>query len=185
MESARQLAALAQQASLCRLLTTVIKATFDQEDALERICGRVHLVEVRYHPIFEAWLTDLAEGDDEIFGEVMALLSALELHGRDLDDETRDESHPVVTARYDLHALRRTPPTQTTPYADSPPVLRIIYGCCTRPDGTDVAVVLLAGNKTALGNSWYPPNITEAQARLDNYTRQHSDLSPIVKRGNR
>lgn len=39
----------------------------------------------------------------------MALLTALETDGRDLDDERREESHPVVTFRYDMHALRRTP----------------------------------------------------------------------------
>ncbi|HKY15614.1 MAG TPA: hypothetical protein VJM33_11880 [Microthrixaceae bacterium] len=142
-------------------------------------------MDTRYHPLFERWLTELAESDEEVFAEVMALLVALEQHGRDLDDETRDESHPVVTARYDLHALRRTPPTLSTPYADRPPVLRILYGFCTQPDGTDVAVVLIAGDKTALGNNWYRPNITEAQARLEQYTRQHTDLTPIVKRGNR
>jgi hypothetical protein len=142
-------------------------------------------MEVHYHPLFERWLTELATGDDEIFGEVMALLVALEQHGRGLDDEARDESHPIVTARYDLHALRRTPPTQSTPYATGPPVLRVIYGYCTRPDGTDVAVVLTGGDKTALGNHWYLPNIAESQTRLEHYARQHTDLTPIVKRGNR
>lgn len=37
-------------------------------------------MDVRYHPLFERWLTELAEADEEIFGEVMALLSALEIH---------------------------------------------------------------------------------------------------------
>ena len=50
----------------------------------------MHLVEVRYHPLFERWLAELAEVDEEIFGEVMALLTALETHGRDLDDERRE-----------------------------------------------------------------------------------------------
>jgi hypothetical protein len=44
---------------------------------------------------------------------------------------------------------------------------------------------LTGGDKTALGNNWYPANIAESQARLENYTRQHTDLNPIVKRGNR
>ena len=66
-------------------------------------------MEVRYHPLFERWLTALSQGDEDIFGEVMALLTALEVHGRELDDETREESHPVVTSRFDMHALRRTP----------------------------------------------------------------------------
>lgn len=69
-------------------------------------------------------------------------------------------------------------------YATGPPVYRIIYGYCTR-HGTDVAVVLTGGDKTTLGNHWYPPNIAESQTRLEQYTRQHTDLTPIVKRGNR
>ena len=115
----------------------------------------------------------------------MALLTALEEHGRGLDDERRDESHPVVTSRYDLHALRRTPPSEAAPYATGPPVLRILYAVCRSTAGTEVAVVLLGGDKTALGNNWYPVNRTEAESRLDNYCRQHTDIVPIVKRGNR
>jgi hypothetical protein len=145
----------------------------------------VHLVEVRYHPLFERWLAELAEVDEEIFGEVMALLTALETHGRDLDDERREESHPVVTSRDDMHALRRTPPSEAAPYADRPPVLRILYAVCRTPDRGEVAVVLLGGDKTALGNNWYPANLTEAEARLDQHARQHPDTTPIVKRGNR
>mgnify|MGYP000874901664 CR=1 FL=1 len=141
-------------------------------------------MEVRIHPLFQRWLAALAEADEEIFGEVMASLAALETYGRDLDDERRDESHPVVTSRYDLHALRRTPPTGTTPYADRPPVLRILYARCRTPDG-EVAVALLGGDKTGLGNAWYPANVSEAEVRLDQYTRQHPDTDPIVRRGNR
>jgi len=115
----------------------------------------------------------------------MALLTALEEHGRDLDDEDREESHPVVTSRYDMHALRRTPPSESTPYADGPPVLRILYAICRTASGAERAVVLLGGDKTTLGNHWYPVNLNEAQARLENYCRQHPDTSPILKRGNR
>ena len=138
-------------------------------------------MDVRYHPLFEQWLVELADADEEVFGEVLALLTALEQHGRDLEDE----SHPIVTARYDLHALRRTPPTQSTPYATLPPVLRIVYGYCRMGSGGEVALALLGGDKTTLGNRWYPPNIDEAQQRLDHYCRQYPELTPIVKRGNR
>lgn len=58
-------------------------------------------------------------------------------------------------------------------------MLRIIDGYCARPDRTD-GVVLLADDTTTHGNSWYPPNINEAPAQLDSYTR----LTAIVKRGN-
>lgn len=30
-------------------------------------------MEIRYHPLFVRWLTGLAEADEEIFGEVLAL----------------------------------------------------------------------------------------------------------------
>ncbi len=142
-------------------------------------------MEIRYHPLFERWLMELAETDEEIFGEVMALLTALEEHGRDLDDENREESHPVVTSRYDMHALRRTPPSESAPYAVGPPVLRILHAICRTDSGVEQAIVLLGGDKTTLGNHWYPANLNEAQARLDNYCRQHTNTSAIVKRGNR
>ena len=142
-------------------------------------------MQIRYHPLFERWLVELAEADEEIFGEVMALLTAVEEHGRDLDDENREESHPVVTSRYDMHALRRTPPSEATPYAVGPPVLRILYAICRTAAGDERAVVLLGGDKTTLGNHWYPVNLNEAQARLESYCRHHTDTSPIVKRGNR
>ena len=152
---------------------------------LDLICGRVHLVEIRYHPLFERWLTELADANEEVFGEVMALLTALEEHGRDLDDEEREESHPVVTSRYDMHALRRTPPCEAAPYAVGPPVLRILYAICRTTSGDERAVVLLGGDKTTLGNQWYPVHVNEAEARLDSYCRQHADTSQIVRRGNR
>jgi hypothetical protein len=145
----------------------------------------MHGVEIRYHPLFERWIAALAEADEEIFGEVMALLTALEEHGRDLDDQRREESHPIVTSRYDMHALRRTPPTESTPYADAPPVLRILYAVCRADRGGEFAVILLGGDKTELGNLWYPASINEAEHRLDQYCRHHKDISPIVKRGNR
>ena len=141
-------------------------------------------MEIEYHPLFERWLAELADGDQEIFCDVMALLTALEDYGRDLDDEAREESHPVVTARYDLHALRRTPPTEAAPYATGPPVLRILYAYCLRA-GEEIAVVLVGGDKTSLGNLWYRRNITEAEARLDQHCRHHSDVVPIVMRGDR
>ena len=49
-------------------------------------------MDVRYHPLFDRWLGELAAGDEEVFGDVMALLNALESHGRELDDERREES---------------------------------------------------------------------------------------------
>ena len=90
-----------------------------------------------------------------------------------------------MTSRFDLHALRRTPPTDSTPYATSPPVLRILYAICRTADGPEVAIVLLGGDKTALGNAWYRTNFGEAEHRLDQYCRHETTTTPIVKRGNR
>ena len=64
-------------------------------------------------------------------------------------------------------------------------MLRILYAICRTTSGDERAVVLLGGDKTRLGNQWYPANLNEAQARLDSYCRQHTDTAPIVKRGNR
>jgi hypothetical protein len=50
------------------------------------------------------------------------------------------------------------------PYADRPPVLRILYAICQAPAG-ETAVVLLGGDKTALDNAWYPAAVSEAEVR--------------------
>ncbi len=142
-------------------------------------------MEVIYHPLFERWLAALAEADDEIFGEVMALLTALEAHGRALGDPGREESHPVVTSRYDMHALRRVPPSLTAPYATAPPVLRVLYAYRTTTRASETAAVLLGGDKTRLGNHWYPANVAEAEQRLAQLGRRDVGLVPIVKRGRR
>jgi hypothetical protein len=60
-----------------------------------------------------------------------------------------------------------------------------LYGYCRDASHEDVAVVLLGGDKTALGNVWYPTNISEAEARLEQYCRKYPELTPIVQRGNR
>lgn len=90
-----------------------------------------------------------------------------------------------MTSRYDVHALRRTPPSEAAPHAVAPPVLRILYAICREVGEAEVAVVLLGGDKTVLGHNWYPVNLNEAEARLDDYCRHNVDVSPIVKRGKR
>jgi len=64
-------------------------------------------------------------------------------------------------------------------------VVRIICGYCRSDAGGEVAVALVGGDKTTLGNNWNPPHISEAQSRLDQYWRQYLELTLIVKRGNR
>lgn len=110
----------------------------------------------------------------------MALINALERHGRELGDP---ECHPVVTVRYDLHALRRTPPSAAAPYADAPPVLRMLFGYVTDETGSEIAVLALGGDKTRLGNRWYPANVARAQARIDEWCRRNLGYTPMIRRG--
>ena len=88
----------------------------------------------------------------------------------------------MVTASYDLHALRRTPPTQVTPYAHAPPVLRILFGYVRDEEGNELAVIALGGDKTELGHLWYPPNITQAQDRINQWCQHNQSYKPVVQR---
>lgn len=147
----------------------------------------VHVVEVFLHPLFDGWLRSLSgentdDGVDwwEVRADIAALLMALETHGRDLGDP---ECHEVVSTRFDMGALRRTPPTSTTPYAEGPPVLRVLFAFVAGDEGAEAAVVLIGGDKTELGNRWYPPHVARAEERLGQWCRHHADYRPIVKRG--
>lgn len=120
-------------------------------------------MELVYHPLFDRWYELLLKADIEVAGDVMALFTALEEHGLDLGDP---ESHPVVTSTLGLRALRRTPPTDVTPYATDPPVLRVLYGFAAPPKGRVRAVVLFGGDKTELRSRWYPSATAEAERRL-------------------
>lgn len=142
-------------------------------------------MDVRLHPLLQEWLERLADSADpgelsDVYVEVMALIAALEEYGRDLGDP---ECHPIVTASYDLYALRRSPPTRTTPYAIGPPVMRILFGFARDEGGNEVAVVTLGGDKTALGNAWYPANVTQAQDRIDQWCQRNPSYKPVMKRG--
>ena len=120
-------------------------------------------MELEYHPEFLRWFEELVEEDIEVAGEVQALIDALGRYGRDLGDP---ESHPVVTSTLGLRALRRTPPTNVTPHAQRPPVIRILYGFVSPATGDIRAVLLLGGDKMELGSRWYPANLAAAEGRL-------------------
>lgn len=127
------------------------------------------MVRVEHHPVFAEQFIALCEDPDalEIAGEVSALLGALEDHGHDLEGEAIDDpSHPIVTSRFHMYALRRTPPTAYTPYADAPPIIRIPYVWFLDHDNDEVAVVMLMGDKKSLGNLWYPTRVNEIETRL-------------------
>lgn len=126
-----------------------------------------------HHPRFAGQYDQLAEAADrgevsmEVFGEVTALLGALEDFGHDIEgDEPDDASHPIVSSRYELFALRRTPPTTHTPYAVDRPVIRIVYAWCGEPDGSETPVVMLMGDKSSLGNTWYDGIVAQVEGTM-------------------
>lgn len=137
------------------------------------------MVRVSIDPRCQDWLNEVAEVDLDVFGEITALITALEEFGRQLGDPI---SHPVVTSRFDLHALRRTPATEVTPFATQPPVLRLLYGYALSRE-EQVAVLLLGGDKTNLGSHWYRPNIATAEHRLRQWCLAHPEFEPIITRG--
>jgi hypothetical protein len=120
-------------------------------------------VEIIYQKDFVSWWMDTANTDVEVAGDIQALIDALERHGKALGDP---ESHPVAMSKQGLRALRRTPPTDVTPYAVGPPVIRVLYGFVDKGSGQLAAVLLLGGDKTSLRSDWYPLNVAEAERRL-------------------
>jgi hypothetical protein len=138
-------------------------------------------VEIQYHPTAEKWFVEIASDEDfvEVFGDVMALIGALERYGRNLGGE---ETSPIVSSRYDMHELRRTPPSATVPYAVGPPVIRVLYAFCRRQNSDPIAVILLGGDKAELGEDWYRSNVAVAERRLEEYARRHSNLELLGRR---
>jgi len=130
----------------------------------------IQVVRIEFHAYFAAQYEALCTDDDqiEIAGEVAALLDALERHGHEIEGEAPgDPSHPIVISRFRTFALRRTPPTDYTPYADEPPVIRIAYVWFADADvREDLAVVMLMGDKTDLGNDWYPSRVGIIETKL-------------------
>ena len=129
--------------------------------------------DVLHHPKFASQYKALAasaagsEEFMELFGEITALLLALEDFGHDIEGEHSDDaSHPIVISRFQTFALRRTPPTRFTPYAHSQPVLRIPYVWFDETGGEPLAVVMLAGDKSELGNAWYPSIVQQIEGTM-------------------
>jgi hypothetical protein len=121
-------------------------------------------MELRLDPHFDTWLTTLSSDEDllDVYADILALLDALETHGQQLIEP---ESKPIQTSRF-LRELRRTPPSDAAPLADQPPIIRVLYAFCRTATGDTIALVLIGGDKTQLGNAWYPKNIMLAETRL-------------------
>ncbi len=104
----------------------------------------------------------------EVFGDVTGLITGLEELGHDIEgEEPSDASHPIVTSRFHTYALRRTPPNKFAQMAFKPPVIRIAYVWFSDTDRSEeVAVVMKMGDKTRLGNQWYPGVVQQLQNSL-------------------
>jgi hypothetical protein len=141
---------------------------------------------VHFHPTFADQFARLADNDDtiEIAGEISGLLTALESRGHLI--ERSDISHPVNSARYDIHALRRTPPNEICPYAEGPPVIRIFYAWFTDlASGGEVAVLFEMGDKSlsTTPNQWYVPIINRIEtSSIPTWERQHPSHRARIRR---
>ncbi len=128
------------------------------------------MARVEFHPTFARQYEQLCLDDDhaEIAGEVTQLIDALETYGHEIEGEAPDDpSHPVVTSRLQMYALRRTPPTTYTPYANDPPVIRIPYvWFVDSQTGDELAVVMLMGSKTELQSHWYPTKVKQIELTM-------------------
>lgn len=145
------------------------------------------MARVEFHPEFAHQYEQLCLDPDhaEIAGEVTQLIDALETYGHEIEgDATDDPSHPVVISRLAMFALRRTPPTTYTPYATSPPVIRIPYVWFADADtGEELAVVMLLGDKTDLKNDWYPTKVKYIELKLvPDWERANSSHHAITRR---
>lgn len=145
---------------------------------------------VRFHPKFASQYECLAEqaggSDDllELFGEISALIQALEDFGHDIEgDQPDDASHPIVISRYQTFALRRAPPTRFTPYAYNPPILRIPYVWFDAGGRDETAVVMLFGDKTNRGNDWYPHIVQQIEkSMIPEWEQRHPQQKARVRR---
>lgn len=119
-------------------------------------------MDLEYHPDFSDWFAKLEAANEEIAGEIAGLMALLEAYGFELGEP---EAKPIALSSMGLWELRRCPPTLVTPDADEPPVIRVLYGFVATGEGHR-AVLLFGGDKTQLGDAWYPPAIAQAERRL-------------------
>ena len=132
------------------------------------------MYDVKYHSLFNTRIKELAalattnSEMAELFGEIMALVNALSEYGHEIEGyETDTPSHRIVTSRYKAFALRRTPPTTITPLATEPPAIRIPYVWFTDINTEkEIPYIMLVGDKTNLGNDWYPGVVNLIETKL-------------------
>ena len=62
-------------------------------------------------------------------------------------------------------------------------MLRIAYVWFDREEGGEVAVVMLIGDKTELGNDWYPPTVKQIEGTMiGEWHRRHPNpQAPITE----
>lgn len=138
---------------------------------------------VLFHPTFDSQIKALHDGastSDEMLGwyeEIMSLVGALNKYGRVI--EGTDVSHPIVTSRkYEAHCLRRHPANVHAQTAVKPPTLRIPYVWFNdKTTGDELAAIFMIGDKTNLGNDWYPIIVEQLTSHLvPDWEQQYPNL---------
>ena len=144
---------------------------------------------VQRHPAFLAWMDAIVDrrSDEFLGGPGRAIRRGInELIGM---LEVRDEPPPVSHGkqlsgiRFDLWELRWPPVVQGSgPIAGSgDPIIRVLYGYA-RPAGdptlSDMAVILLGGDKSRTVDTWYDTAVPEAERRLEDWCDEHLAFVP-------
>ena len=147
------------------------------------------MVVVRRHPQFVEW-TDVVLGPNsrEFSGAqssairqgITDLIAALEASDGPL---AMPHGNQLAGTRFDLYQLRWPPrPRGSGPIAIlGSPVIRVLYGYARPvrgPARSDVAVILLGGNKSRTVDTWYDTAVPEAERRLEDWCDEYLAFVP-------
>lgn len=144
---------------------------------------------VRRHSRFVEWMDAVLDPDsDEFLGGqssaivrgIADLINTLEVSDGPL---AMPHGNQLVGTRFDLYQLRWPPlPRGSGPRARfGEPVIRVLYGYARPargPAGSDVAVILLGGNKSPTAETWYDTAVPEAERRLADWCDEYLAFVP-------
>lgn len=147
------------------------------------------MVDVRRHSQFAEWMDAVVDAhSDEFLG---AQSSAMRQGITDLIDALEASDGPLAMphgnqlsgTRFDLYQLRWPPrPHGLGPSAAfGSPVIRVLYGYARPvrdPTFSEVAVILLGGDKSRSVDSWYDAAVPEAERRLVGWCDEHLAFVP-------
>ena len=147
------------------------------------------MVDVRRHPQFVEWMDAVLGPDSREFPGAQSsairrgitnLIDTLEASDGPL---AMPQGNQLVGTRFDLYQLRWPPrPLGSGPSAMlGSPVIRILYGYARPvcdPALSEVAVILLGGNKSPAADTWYDTAVPEAERRLEEWCDEYLAFVP-------